>query len=59
MDYIYGYIIDEYMVHYIFQTLLKHFKTIPVNEKEALSFFIYTVKSNNNKLDHKSNSDNT
>lgn len=44
---------------FFFQTLLKHFKTIPVNEKEALSFFIYTVKSNNNKLDHKSNSDNT
>ncbi|XP_065201114.1 histone deacetylase complex subunit SAP30 homolog [Planococcus citri] len=40
-------------------TLLKHFKTLPVNEKEALSFFIYTVKSNSNKLDHKSNSDNT
>ncbi|CAH0395956.1 unnamed protein product [Bemisia tabaci] len=39
-------------------TLLKHFKTIPVIEKEALSFFIYMVKSNSNKLDHK-NGNNT
>ncbi|XP_026296619.1 histone deacetylase complex subunit SAP30 homolog isoform X3 [Apis dorsata] len=34
-------------------TLMKHFKTIPVIEKEALSFFIYTVKTNANKLDQK------
>ncbi|XP_012531864.1 histone deacetylase complex subunit SAP30 homolog [Monomorium pharaonis] len=34
-------------------TLMKHFKTIPVVEKEALSFFIYTVKTNANKLDQK------
>lgn len=32
---------------------MKHFKTIPVVEKEALSFFIYTVKNNANKLDQK------
>jgi len=32
---------------------MKHFKTIPVVEKEALSFFIYTVKTNANKLDQK------
>ncbi|KYM97867.1 PREDICTED: histone deacetylase complex subunit SAP30 homolog [Cyphomyrmex costatus] len=35
------------------ETLTKHFKTIPVVEKEALSFFIYTVKTNANKLDQK------
>jgi len=34
-------------------TLMKHFKTIPVVEKEALGFFIYTVKTNANKLDQK------
>lgn len=32
---------------------MKHFKTIPVVEKEALSIFIYTVKKNSNKLDQK------
>lgn len=44
-----------FIVKYIisFQTLMKHFKTIPVIEKEALSFFIYTVKTNANKLDQK------
>lgn len=40
-------------VEFSFQTLMKHFKTIPVVEKEALSFFIYTVKTNANKLDQK------
>jgi len=46
---------------FIFQTLLNHFKTIPVNEKEALTFFIYTLKKNGNKLDQKNanNSDTT
>ncbi|XP_063222963.1 histone deacetylase complex subunit SAP30 homolog isoform X2 [Bacillus rossius redtenbacheri] len=34
-------------------TLTKHFKTIPVVEKEALTFFIYMVKSDSNKLDQK------
>ncbi|XP_015515349.1 histone deacetylase complex subunit SAP30 homolog [Neodiprion pinetum] len=34
-------------------TLMKHFKTIPVVEKEALTFFIFTVKTNANKLDQK------
>ncbi|XP_011311380.1 histone deacetylase complex subunit SAP30 homolog [Fopius arisanus] len=34
-------------------TLMKHFKTIPVAEKEALSIFFYTVKTNANKLDQK------
>ena len=35
------------------QTLMKHFKTIPIVEKEAVSFFFYTVKTNANKLDQK------
>ncbi|XP_075234897.1 SIN3-associated polypeptide 30 [Lycorma delicatula] len=39
-------------------TLMKHFKTIPVVEKEALSFFFYMIKSNSNKLDQK-NGNNT
>lgn len=38
---------------FILQTLMKHFKTIPVNEKDALSIFIFTVKTNANKLDQK------
>lgn len=47
-------IIYIYMKYiFYFQTLMKHFKTIPVIEKEALSFFIYTVKTNANKLDQK------
>jgi histone deacetylase complex subunit SAP30 len=35
------------------QTLMKHFKTIQVKEKEVVTFFIYTVKTNSNKLDQK------
>ncbi|XP_017786184.1 PREDICTED: histone deacetylase complex subunit SAP30 homolog [Nicrophorus vespilloides] len=43
------------------ETLMKHFKSIPVKEKEVLTFFIYTVKTNGNKLDQKNglNSENT
>jgi hypothetical protein len=41
------------LTFFSFQTLMKHFKTIPVVEKEALTFFIYMVKSNSNKLDQK------
>ncbi|XP_058806853.1 histone deacetylase complex subunit SAP30 homolog [Phymastichus coffea] len=33
--------------------LTKHFKTIPIVEKDTLSFFFYTVKTNANKLDQK------
>uniref|UniRef100_A0A1B6KEJ9 Histone deacetylase complex subunit SAP30 homolog n=1 Tax=Graphocephala atropunctata TaxID=36148 RepID=A0A1B6KEJ9_9HEMI len=33
--------------------LMKHFKTIPVQEKETLSYFFYMVKNNGNKLDQK------
>ncbi|XP_044728691.1 histone deacetylase complex subunit SAP30 homolog [Chrysoperla carnea] len=34
-------------------SIFKHFKTIPVKEKEILTFFIYTVKSNSNRLEQK------
>lgn len=32
-------------------TIMKHFKTLPVKEKETLTYFIYMIKSNSNKLD--------
>lgn len=35
------------------QQLMKHFKQIPVKEKDVLTFFIYTVKTHSNKLDQK------
>lgn len=35
------------------QTITKHFKTIPIKEKEILTYFIYMVKSHSNKLDQK------
>jgi len=38
------------------EIILKHFKTMPVCEKEAVAFFIYMVKMNKNKLDHKDSS---
>ncbi|XP_015376070.1 PREDICTED: histone deacetylase complex subunit SAP30 homolog [Diuraphis noxia] len=41
------------------ETLLNHFKTISVNEKEALTFFIYTIKTNGNKLDQKNGNNNS
>jgi histone deacetylase complex subunit SAP30 len=31
--------------------MMRHFKTIPVIEKEALTYFIYMVKTNKSKLD--------
>jgi len=45
--------LENHVIIFLLQTLMKHFKTIPVVEKEALSFFIYTVKTNANKLDQK------
>ena len=36
---------------YFFQSMTRHFKTIPVAEKEALTYFIYMVKTNKSKLD--------
>ncbi|XP_043347335.1 histone deacetylase complex subunit SAP30L isoform X2 [Dermochelys coriacea] len=38
------------------ETISRHFRNIPVNEKETLSYFIYMVKSNKSRLDHKSES---
>jgi len=32
--------------------LMRHFKTIPVNEKEVVTYFIYMIKSEKNKLDN-------
>ncbi len=31
---------------------MRHFKSIPIYEKEAITYFIYMVKCNKNKLDH-------
>lgn len=36
----------------LLQQLMRHFRTIPVNDKEAITYFIYMVKMNKNKLDH-------
>lgn len=36
-------------------TLIKHLRTIPVVEKETLTYFIYMVKSHKSKLDEKNN----
>lgn len=41
---------------FLLQCLMKHFKTIPVNEKEILSYFFYMIKCNTNKLDQKNGS---
>lgn len=36
-----------------FQTVSRHFRNIPVNEKETLAYFIYMVKNNKSRLDQK------
>ncbi|KAJ8028496.1 Histone deacetylase complex subunit SAP30L [Holothuria leucospilota] len=36
------------------EIVAKHFKTLPVKEKEALTYFIYMVKNNKSRLDQKS-----
>uniref|UniRef100_A0A8C5VYD6 SAP30 like n=1 Tax=Microcebus murinus TaxID=30608 RepID=A0A8C5VYD6_MICMU len=36
------------------ETVSRHFRNIPVNEKETLAYFIYMVKSNKSRLDQKS-----
>ncbi|KAM7141315.1 histone deacetylase complex subunit SAP30L isoform 2-T3 [Molossus nigricans] len=36
------------------QTVSRHFRNIPVNEKETLAYFIYMVKTNKSRLDQKS-----
>lgn len=38
------------------EVLHRHFRSIPVNEKEAITFFIYMVKCNKNKLDREAGS---
>lgn len=36
------------------ETVSRHFRNIPVNEKETLAYFIYMVKTNKSRLDQKS-----
>lgn len=36
---------------------MRHFKTIPVVEKEALTFFIYMIKTNKSKFDRERRED--
>uniref|UniRef100_A0A671KNY0 Histone deacetylase complex subunit SAP30L n=1 Tax=Sinocyclocheilus anshuiensis TaxID=1608454 RepID=A0A671KNY0_9TELE len=36
------------------ETVSRHFRNIPVNEKETLTYFIYMVKSSKSRLDQKS-----
>ncbi|XP_018428558.1 PREDICTED: histone deacetylase complex subunit SAP30L isoform X3 [Nanorana parkeri] len=38
------------------ETVSRHFRNIPVNEKETLAYFIYMVKNNRSRLDQKSES---
>ncbi|XP_061419918.1 histone deacetylase complex subunit SAP30L-like isoform X3 [Lethenteron reissneri] len=35
------------------ETISRHFRTIPVSEKDTLTYFIYMVKNNKSKLDQK------
>ncbi|GBP89735.1 Histone deacetylase complex subunit SAP30 homolog [Eumeta japonica] len=35
------------------ETIQKHFKALPIDEKEIITYFIYMVKNNGNKLDQK------
>lgn len=37
----------------LLQTVSRHFRNIPVNEKETLTYFIYMVKSSKSRLDQK------
>ncbi|CAG2118967.1 unnamed protein product, partial [Medioppia subpectinata] len=38
------------------ETLQRHFKSMPIYEKEAITYFIYMVKCNKNKLDQNNTS---
>ena len=38
------------------EIISRHFRSMPVCEKEALAYFIYMVKMNKNKLDNKDTS---
>lgn len=38
--------------YFYLQSLTKHFKTIPVDEKEVIALFVYSVKTRANKLDY-------
>ncbi|KAG7174368.1 histone deacetylase complex subunit SAP30-like [Homarus americanus] len=41
---------------YNLQILMKHFKTVPVAEKECLTYFIYMIKANRSKFDQRNGS---
>jgi hypothetical protein len=41
------------------QILMAHFKTIPVQEKEVVTYFIYMIKSDKNKLDSNNRAEGT
>jgi hypothetical protein len=41
----------------VFQTVARHFKSIPVVEKEALTYFIYMAKNFKSRFDQKHNMD--
>jgi len=36
---------------HLVESLMRHFRTMPVIEKEAITYFVYMVKTNRNKLD--------
>lgn len=44
-------------IDFFFQCMTRHFKTIPVQEKDDLTYFIYMVKTNKNKLDREHRAD--
>lgn len=44
--------VDECLFFLELQILMRHFKTIPVMEKETVTYFIYMIKSEKNKLDN-------
>ena len=39
------------------ESLKHHFRTLPIIEKEAITYFVYIVKSSRNKLDHNPKAD--
>ena len=43
----------ELYIYFYFQTVARHFKSIPVVEKEALTYFIYMAKNFKSRFDQK------
>lgn len=44
---------SKFLSFLFLQTVSRHFRNIPVNEKETLTYFIYMVKSSKSRLDQK------